>query len=206
MDQHPFQSLEVPDARGPLPPEIADRWVRPLYMRLAQQDTTATRNEVFDLLAGLCPDMTVDVARALLGNRNWRSRTVGAHVAACKDLRELTEWIGRLLLRSDLCYAGRAYCVALAHFNTPESIGFLLEYLHYYLGQVDLWYDQDEAMAAIAYLDGRNGTGNLASMKPRWQTFVANKPSWDLDVAVARFALRMAQIRALSARRSGTPS
>ena len=205
MDRQPFQSLDVP-ADEPLPRAMVDRWVTPLYMRLTQLDTTATRNEVFDLLAGLWPDMTVEVVHALLRNRNWRSRIVGAHVAACRDFRELTEWIGRLLLRSDLCYAGRGYCVALAHFNTPESTGFLLEYLHYYLDQVDLDYDQNEAMAAIAYLDGRNGTSNRASMMARWTRFVANNPSCDLDATIAGFALRMAQISALSARCSGPPS
>lgn len=34
--------------------------------------------------------------------------------------------------------------------------------------------------------------------------FVTNKPYWDLDRAIAGFALRMAQVSSLSARRSGT--
>jgi hypothetical protein len=178
----------------------------PLYVGLTSQDTTAVRNEAFDILAGLWPDMTEDVAHTLLRDVNWRSRIVGAHVAACKDLRGLTGWIGRLLLRSDACYAGRGYCVALAHFNTSESTGFLLEYLHYYLTRSDLWFDQAEAMAAIAYLDGRNGTSDLASMMATWETFVANKPRWDLDRAIAGFARRMAQLSSLSARCSGTAS
>lgn len=205
MDPHPFQSLEVPEGE-PLPRAMVDRWVTPFYMRLHQLDTIATRNEVFDLLAGPCTDMTVEVVQALLRNRNWRSRIVGAHLAACKDLRELTEWIGRLLLRSDLCYAARGYCVALAHFNTRESTSFLLEYLHYYLGQLDLDYDQSDAMAAIAYLDSRNGTSNRISLMASWTRFAAGHPSCDLDAAIAGFALRMAQISALSARCSDTPS
>jgi hypothetical protein len=203
MDPHPFESLDVPAPGEPLPQEMVDRWVKPLHVGLTLGDTAAW-SEAFDLLVGLWPDMTEDVARALLRCMNWRTRIVGAHVAACKDLRGLTGWIGRLLLRSDVCYAGRGYCVALAQFNTSESIDFLLEYLGYYLTRSDLWYDQADAMAAIAYLDGRNGSGHLASMMARWEAFVANKPHWDLDRAIAGFALRMARVRSLSARCSGT--
>lgn len=206
MDPHPFKSLDVPVAREPLPQEMIDRWVIPLYVGLTQRDTAGVRNEAFDILAGLWSDMTEDVAHTLLRPVNWRPRIVGAHVAACKDLRGLTGWIGRLLLRSDLCYAGRGYCVALARFNTPESVDFLLEYLHYYLTRRDLRYDQADAMAAIWYLDSRNGTGNFASMMTRWETFVADKPYGDLDGAIAGFALRMAQVSSLSARCSGTAS
>jgi hypothetical protein len=185
---------------------MVDRWVAPLYMGLYQRDTNAAWSKAFDILAGLWPDMTEDVAHALLRHANWRMRIVGAHVAACKELRGLTGWLGRLLLRSDMCYAGRGYCVALAHFNTSESAGFLIEYLNYYLTRSDLWYDQGEAMAAVAYLDGCHGTHHLASMMARWETFVADKPYWDLERAIAGFARRMAQVRSLSARCSGPAS
>lgn len=204
MDRHPFESLDVPAPGAPLPQEMVDRWVTPLYVGLTQGDTTAAWSEAFELLTGLWPEMTEDVARALLRRMNWRTRIVGAYVAACADLRGLTGWIGRLLLRSDLCYAGRGYDVALAQFNASESMGFLLEYLSYYLTRSDLRYDQADAMAAIAYLDGRNGTRDLASMMARWETFVANKRHRDLDQAIAGFALRMAQVSSLSARCRGT--
>ena len=206
MDQRPFKSLDVPVTHDPLPPELVDRWVLPLYLGLMQADTNAARNEAFDILAGLWSNMTEDVARALLRQRDWRPRIVGAHVAACKDLRKLTGWLGRLLLRSDVCYAGSGYCLALAHFDTPESTGFLLEYLHYYLTRSDLWYDQADAMAAIAFLDDRNGTSNLASLMTKWNTFMANKPNWNLDQATAQFARCMAQVSSLSARCSSTAS
>jgi hypothetical protein len=204
MDQYPFKSLDVPTTREPLPQQIVDRWVQPLYMGLNQRDTNAARNAAFDLLAELWTDMTEDVAHALLRHADWRTRIVGAHIAACRELRGLTGWIGRLLLRSDVCYAGRGYCVALARFNTSESTDFLLEYLNYSLTRSDLWYDQAEAMAAIAYLDGCNGTCDLASMTTRWETFVADKPNWDLDEAIAAFARRMAQVNSLSSRCIGT--
>ncbi len=199
MDPSLFQSLDVPVTRESLPQEFVDRWVRPLYMGMLQRETNACRNKAFDNLAELWSDMTEDVVHALLRDLNWRCRIVGAHVAACKDLRAVTGWIGRLLLRSDACYAGRGYCVALARFNTSESTGFLLEYLSYYLTRIDLWYDQAEAMAAIAYLDGCNGTSHLAAMMASWEAFVADKPRWDLDAAIASFARRMEQISSLAA-------
>lgn len=200
MDRRPFESLYVQVTREPLSHEMLARWVIPLYMKLLG---AGVKREAFDLLAAMCPEMTHDIAHTLLCQMNWRPRLVGAHVAACKSLRDLTGWIGHLLLRSDLCYAGRGYCVALAHFNTPESVGFLLEYLQYYLTRSDLVYDQADAMSAIAYLDGRNGTHHLEALMPSWQAFVADKPSWDLDRATANFARWMDQVSLLSARCDG---
>src|SRR5262245_43788691 len=79
--------------------------------------------------------------------------------------------IGHLLLRSDVCYAGTGYCVALARFNTRDSTGFLLEYLDYYLTRHDLWFDQGCAMGAIGYLDSRDGSNNLESLMEKWVAF-----------------------------------
>jgi hypothetical protein len=100
--QHPFKSLDVPAMRGPPPPEVIARWVKPLYLKLF-----AGRDEVLDLVVELWPDMTEGLARGLLGYFDWRPRLVGAYVAALKELRSLTQLIGRLLLRSDVCYGGK---------------------------------------------------------------------------------------------------
>ncbi len=202
MEQHPFKSLEVPAILELPPQEMLDKWVMPLYKKLMQMDIAA----VSDVLVGLWPDMTEEVVHALLRPVGWRTRIVGAYVAACKDFNELTGWIGRLLLRSDAPYAGGGYCVALARFNTSEAAGFLIEYLDYYLTRSDLWYEQAVAMAAIAYLDDRNNTRNLAPMMAKWETFVANKPRWDLDRSIESFAQRMVQIDLVSARCSGPAS
>jgi hypothetical protein len=95
--------------------------------------------------------------------------------------------------------------VALARFNTPESIGFLLEYLDYYLTRNDLWFDQDCAMGAIGYLDARHGTHNLQSMKAKWIAFVADKPHWDLKRSLVAFEDVMAKLDAVSARCVSAP-
>lgn len=69
-------------------------------------DRADVRNDAFDILAGLWPDMTEDKAQTLLRHVSWRSRTVGAHVAACKNLQGLTGWIGRLEQVSSLSISG----------------------------------------------------------------------------------------------------
>jgi hypothetical protein len=198
MHHHPFESLDVPAVLTSPPREIIDKWVLPLYMKLLSPGVGG--DEAFDLVVELWPDMTEGLARGLLGYFNWRPRLVGAYLAALKELRSLTQLIGHLLLRSDVCYAGRGYCVALAQFSTPESTGFLLEYLAYYLTKHDLWFDQNYAMGAIGYLDSRNGTNNLESMMPKWTAFVANKPYWDLQKSLTQFEGLMAKLDAVSAR------
>lgn len=198
MHRHPFESLEVPVNQEPLPREVLERWVQPLYMEMFSGDVA--QDEVVDTIIALWPDMTEEMARRLLGSFNWRTRIVGAYIAALKDLRSMTELIGRLLLRSDVCYAASGYCVALVHFNTPESLKFILEYLDYYLTRVDLWFDQNVAMGAIAHLDAQNATHNLESMMDKWRTFVADKPRWDLKRYIAAFGRRMTRFDAVSAR------
>jgi hypothetical protein len=202
--RHPFESLDVPVIVEFPPQEIVDKWVRPLYMKLLSPG--ARGDEVFDLMVELWSDMTEGLARGLLGYFNWRMRIVGAYLAALKELRSLTQLIGRLLLRSDVCYAGRGYCVALARFSTPESTGFLLEYLDYYLTRHDLWFDQNWAMGAIGYLDSRDGTSNLESMMQKWTAFIGDKPHSDLKKSLVAFDGVMAKLEAVSARCIGPAS
>ncbi len=201
VHQHPFKSLDVPEIRSPWPQGVTSKWVAPLYMKLLSAN--AAQRETFDIIIKLLPDATEDLVTSLLSYFHWRSRIVGAYVAAFADQRSQTGLIGRLLLRSDVCYAGRGYCVALAHFNTPEAVGYLREYLNYYLTRNDLWYDQLHAMSAIAYLDIQNGTDDLPSMMGKWEEFMAGKPMRDLKKSISAFGDLMATITALSAGRVG---
>jgi hypothetical protein len=130
-----------------------------------------------------------------------RPRLVGACIVALKEIHELTGQVGNLLLRSDVCYAGKGYCLALAKLNTVPSRKFLHDYLDHYLTQNDLWFDQAEAIAAIAYLDQVNGTKDLSLFDERWKAFVQNKPDWDLTGSTQKFAERMARINFVAASR-----
>ena len=59
----------------------------------------------------------------------------------------------------------------------------LEQYLEYYLARPDLRFDQDFAMAALGYLDEKNGTICRARFDSQWQRFVATATSWDLSRA-----------------------
>ncbi len=186
--QHsPFTVLEVPGIMEAPTPELICRWIKPLYMSFHDLGSDGTLTE-------LRPEMNYNIALTLLSYFNWRPRIVGAYIVALVGIHELTELIGKLLLRSDVCYAGRGYCLALAKLNSDMSRKYLLEYLDYYLTRIDLWYDQADAMGAIAYLDQVNGTKDLSLFIERWNAFTQNKATWDLNVSASRFADHMARI------------
>ena len=120
----PFSALAVTVIDGALPEHLRSHWVKPLYMGFL----SASSRQV---VAARIPEMTEDVARQLLSYFDWRPRIVGAHIVALRRYVGLTELVGRLLLRSDVCYAGTGYCYALAKINTAESRKFLHDYLDY---------------------------------------------------------------------------
>jgi hypothetical protein len=145
--------------------------------------------------------MNRDMAYTLLSYFNWRPRRVGAHIVALRQLDELTELVGRLLLRSDVCFAGSSYCLALAQLNTPKSRQFLHEYLDYYLTRSDLSFDQGAAMGAVAYLDGINGTKDLLLFINKWYLFIHHgELRWDLVWSCRGFSDRMARVKFLVAK------
>jgi Family of unknown function (DUF6000) len=107
----------------------------------------------------------------LLANQLWHSRIAGARFAALRDIVVLQERIGKLLLRSDYCFASRGYCLALVTFNTPASVEYLQEYLSYYLTRTDLVFDQMYATASLIYLDTLNGTQHLEPLMPLLENY-----------------------------------
>ncbi|MBI4747912.1 MAG: hypothetical protein HY774_05455 [Acidobacteria bacterium] len=188
--QSPFHDLPVLTRLTPMNHDQLLYWVKPFYMTDLQSEEFAER------FLPVRNEITIDLVKELLAQFNWRPRLVAAMFAAIKNYGLLEIPIGYLLLRSDMCYAGKGYCLALATFNTTESVDFLTHYLDYYLKQKDLWYDQGEAMGAIAYLDQQNGTNVLAQFLPAWEEFNANK-HWNLDDHLRRFAEQMKAIRRL---------
>ncbi|MEZ4394093.1 MAG: DUF6000 family protein [Polyangiales bacterium] len=156
--------------------EFLERWVVPFYLLDLSRDVEA----FIDALRHVAPELNEAVIAELLARLNWRPRIVGAYFVAIRRCYAFEEQIGRLLLRSEVCYAGRGFCVALARLNTPASVASLEEYLDVYLSRVEWFFDQGEAMAALGYLDAQNGTDRRARFMPRWQRFIENKPRWDL--------------------------
>ena len=200
IHQSPFAALEVPVSQSPLSEELRTDWVLPLYMKW-HDDPAATAAYLRPRFAQVTPDLVV----ALLAQFDWRPRSTAALLAALRPLPELTTHIGRLLLRSDVCCAGSAYCLALVRFNSPEARDFLCEYLGHYLRRVDLWFDQGCVLAALHHLDAVHGRTDAEAFLPLWRSFVANKPNWSLKGSIAHFESRLACLVEISAQIQPSP-
>ncbi|MER5890510.1 DUF6000 family protein [Streptomyces sp. NPDC001941] len=110
-----------------------------------------------------------DLAVMLEGS--WRERRTAAWFAAVSRREHVRERLGVLLLESEVCCAGLAYCVALASFATSRDAELLVSYLERYLRRPDLGYDQPVAMGALAHLDavlGADRTGPLLREDGLW--------------------------------------
>ncbi|MBJ6644042.1 DUF6000 family protein [Streptomyces sp. BSE7-9] len=94
---------------------------------------------------------------ALLGYE-WRSRLTAAWLIGVDRRERFRERIGDLLLASEVCFSGSAYCFALARFGTHADAEILTAYLDHYLPRTDLRYDQPAALGALLRLDAHLGT------------------------------------------------
>lgn len=92
----------------------------------------------------------------------WRERRTAAWLIAVSRRTEFRERLGELLLASEVCCTGLAYCVALASFGTPDDADQLTAYLDRYLRRPDLDYDQSVAMGALLYIDLNLGDNKAA--------------------------------------------
>jgi hypothetical protein len=192
----PFADLMIPTSEKDLSPEDVQKWVIPFYLA----DLVTDREKVTTSFVPLAPLLTLEVVRQLLGQMNWRPRIVAAYFAAIMMIREVEGDLGRLLLRSDVCFAGGGYCLALACFNTSISRDYLHRYLEYYLRQPDLWFDQGDALAALTYLDEINSTHEAEQFADAWQSFIANKPHWSRADQQKRFCDRMTSLERIRER------
>jgi hypothetical protein len=190
-----FTSISpYPGPRPGLKPELSVefrlRWAKPFYNGISTEPTGDLATKLRAVLADLSPA----VVETLLGDSNWRTRITGAWFTALMYWRQFEEPIGELLLRSEVCYAGRGYCLALASFATPGAVGLLQRYLEFYLRHAECWYDQGDALAALFWLDERNGTSHAPAFLDLWHAFVANKPDWNLHQHRRSFAAQMERL------------
>jgi hypothetical protein len=192
-----FSDLEVMKNEVPVTQEFIEKWVSPFYMKQPRDTQFSSsyrdqRNEVSD-----------SVIDQLLGEFNWRMRSVGALFAAIEGKERCIQQIGGLLLRSDVCYAGGSYALALASFGTKEPRAYLDSYLSYYLNQKDLWFDQAEALAALILIDRTNQKIEYESHMVKWDEFVKNKPNWDLDKTLRNVSKNIDAIKELKIEPAG---
>lgn len=201
MHQSPFEDVVVPGSTTPLDARLRDRWVKPLYMAVPHDLGTVT-----PLIRAQFGEINADLIRALLAEFNWRPRIVGGFLVALDPRVDFEELVGKLLLRSDVCYAGGSYCLALARLNTPRALDFLQTYLRYYLTRTDLYFDQAAALAAVRHLDQVNGTSHCGEFDQLWSDFIRDNPHWDLDGTCARFNAAMRGIGDLRTSCSPSPT
>lgn len=89
---------------------------------------------------------------------DWRERLTAAWLIGTSRRVQFRESLGRLLLDSELTYAGQGYCFALARFAEAEDADVLTAYLDHYLPRTDYHYDQHWAIGALLHIDHRLGT------------------------------------------------
>ncbi len=187
IHRNPFEQLEAFRNTDELTTEFANKWINPFYLSLHAY----SKPEDIPSFVTAADNLNIDGIKQLLGYFDWRSKLVGAYFAACKNYQELEDIIGIHLLKSQVCYAGTAYCIALAIFGTEKSKEYLKKYLTYYLTRKDLWFDQADAFCALEYLDKAESEKFLAL----WDEFITDKNNWDLERSRKGFQFRIESIQ-----------
>ena len=178
--KNPFEEIEVPRNGEEFTEEFVDKWVVPFYMNsLSNSDDT-----VIKAFADTAKEIDRTIVLKLLSDFDWRTRITGAFFSAINDYQEFEDIIGRHLLKSEVCYAGSGYCLALATFGTDNAKKYLVSYLDYYLDRKDLWFDQADAFCALEHLD-KHQADKLIN---KWNEFVADKEYWSLEKSRKHFA------------------
>ncbi len=189
----PFAELESPSSDESFEPAELRHWVFPSPGAIYGLEKS---DEYFEL----CRTVSPKIILALFREFNWRDRITAACYSAALGLNEFEAVIGNLLLKSEVCFAGRGYCVALASFNSKDSIAYLEKYLEYYLTQKDKCFEQGVAMGALAYLDRVNGTDLVSTKLELWDDFVKDKENWNLEDNISDFEEQMKSVKKLRER------
>jgi Family of unknown function (DUF6000) len=181
--KNPFEDLNVARNLEELDTIFIEKWVVSFYMNGFSNFSEDVEKKFVDIY----PQINFEIITKLLGDFNWRTRIVGAYFAALKNLVDFEEIIGTHLLKSEVCYAGSGYCLALASFGTEKSKDFLKRYLDYYLTRKDLWFDQSDALSALFWMDEKEAE----KYDLLWNDFAADKSNWNLETSKENFAKSM---------------
>lgn len=177
--KNPFESIEVPRNDEELLEDFIAKWVVPFYMN----SLSNSGEQTIKTFADAANEIDIEIVKKLLGDFDWRTRITGAFFAAINNYKELEDIIGRHLLKSEVCYAGSGYCLALTTFGSDNAKDYLTAYLDYYLDRKELWFDQADAFCALEYFD-KNQAHNLID---KWNSFVADKEYWSLEKSRKHF-------------------
>ncbi|MFD8210518.1 DUF6000 family protein [Streptomyces sp. NPDC059695] len=133
------------------------------FVRRIAEDAAAVTDEELDALLAY----------------EWRSRFTAAWLIGVDRRDRFRERLGALLLASEVCYAGGAYCFALARLGTRADAELLTAYLDRYLPRTDLRYDQPKALGSLLRLDAALGTSyaeRFLAPDGLWDTWVGSSP------------------------------
>ena len=191
-----YANLPVPESGAEHTQQFVDKWVKPFYLT-----NLVERYDEFETnFQAISKGIDDDLIFQLLCERNWRPRIVAGYFAAILQLDKHTVDIGNLLLRSDVCFAGGGYALALARINTPLSIEYLTKYLDHYLRRPDLQFDQADVLGALHHCDKLNGTDRTQDYVQLWDEYTSGYESpRPIPKAVEWFGLKMKSILKLSA-------
>jgi len=149
-------------------------WVAPFYLKILPLTATYDR-EFIDKSKEALRSITPGVVERLFEHLDWRTRLTAAWFCGLKGWTQYTDRIGGLLVDSELVLAGRGYCFALARFGDEKSAAYLTRYLGKFLDQPDKAFEQETALAALIWLDGKNKTNHAVHFLKRggpWEQFV----------------------------------
>lgn len=163
----PFEDLVSYVNETEISQAFREEWVIPFYFELNNQS-----DEWIKKMIQLKPLISEDVILQNLGDFDWRTRSTGSYFAGIKNALQFQEIIGIHLLKSEVCYAGSEYAIALALFNTERSVYYLNLYLEYYLTKPELYFDQCSVITAFKYLDEINSTNHVEKHLKNWENFV----------------------------------
>ena len=184
--KNPFEELKHYKSELKVDKEFAAKWIVPFYM----WGINDTEKFLSDYLK-IKPELNINIVKQLLGDFNWRTRITGAYFASIENYAELEEIIGIHLLKSQVCYAGGGYCLAIATFNTEKSYEYIKKYLDYYLIRKDLHFEQREAMATLKWLDIANGTNEMEKYLSKYTEWVNEKYSQNIESSIEHYNKQM---------------
>ena len=186
----PFEALQAHRNETEIDSAFIEKWVVPVYLKGLRQG-----EETFAAYRELVPQLTDSIVLKMLGEFDWRPRIAGAYFAAISRCVEVEDVIGTHLLKSEVCYAGCGYCIALAAFETRSAQQYVRKYLDYYLQRSDLDFDQSCAIGALAYMDkihGSNHFTEVGSAYELWREQASHRRS--AEAAISRFQGEMEQL------------
>jgi len=190
VPETPFSALPTYINGFSLDQTFLKKWVIPFYMKMLN-----SVEDVKSELKTIKSEISEEIVTMLLGDFNWRTRSVGAYFAGIVDLKSKTEVIGNLFLKSEVCYAGETYAVALSTLNQEFAIEYFEKYLNYYLGCPQYFFEQDIVLAGLMVLtqnDKDYDIQRFAEMHFEYKKAQNSNP--DLDRYLDRFTRLRSEI------------